>query len=182
MDAKFNVTVNPRIKKLKELMALDAKTMAAIARDIDIQFVKNERRLFATEGASGGPKWITYQSVPYERFKKRVRPGRKLMVFDGDLRKTLTNRNAPGHALSWTLKPRPSVSVGTNDIKAAWHGPKAGNPLANPRLPVRDVLQHTPKTEAKYYASIRRTFKFKKERVERALAAWPKSASGTGTA
>ena len=50
-----------------------------------------ESRLFQTQGGSSGRKWSPL-SPRYARWKARVRPGAPILVFDGDLRKSLTER------------------------------------------------------------------------------------------
>ncbi len=147
MDARFNVNINPAVPKLAELFALNTKDMVQLARHIDLEFSKQEKRLFTTEGGSGGPKWPAL-SDRYKKAKKRRCRFKKLMVCSGELRRSLTTTIDKGHTKSWSLKPNPQVTVGTKVKTALYHIP--GNPLKNPKLPDRDVLQFNQVGADKY--------------------------------
>ncbi len=150
---KIDKTVSRKVRTLPELMALDMDDMKTIEGWIDTRFRKNESRQFATEGASGGRKWPKL-SARYKKAKqaKRKRVGRatrgnvvlrkKLMQLTGELRAGLVKRGHADHVRFSFLQPRPTVVVGTKNIKAKWHGPidKRGKPGV---VPVRDVLQFT---------------------------------------
>lgn len=55
------------------------------------RFARAERRQFDTEGAYGSGGWAPL-SEDYGEWKANVRPGAPILVFDGELRKSLTER------------------------------------------------------------------------------------------
>ncbi len=55
------------------------------------RFGAAERRQFASEGAYGSGGWAPLSDA-YGAWKARVRPGRPVLEFDGDLRRSLTER------------------------------------------------------------------------------------------
>ncbi len=139
---------NRQIKRLEFLLTLQQRDLAKMAKRVGIRFRKNERRLFATQGGSGGPKWPKL-SPAYKKRKRKLRPGKKIMVFDGRLRESLTKRNSGGYREAGIWRKGLSlIIVGTKDPKAAWHGPP--NSRKNKRLPVRNVIQHTPRQLLEY--------------------------------
>jgi phage gpG-like protein len=175
---RVRVTVNPRIRALRELYKLTDRDMREIRDALDIEFTKQRKRTFATEGAAGGEKWDAL-SPAYAKWKQKKKPGRKIMQFSGKLRKSLVNRNDPGHVATYRKKPRPVVTLGTHNIVAAYHAPKhLAGALANPNVPVRDVMQHSNRQEAKLLKVLAAALSPKLDRVRRALAAW--SRVGTG--
>ncbi len=68
------VKKNPRIKDLPQMLQLDAADMRRLTLALDRQFVKNEKRLFASEGASGGGRWAPL-SPDYAERKTRMLKG-----------------------------------------------------------------------------------------------------------
>jgi len=174
MEATFHAEVNPRIKKLTDLFDLNMQDMRSIKTMVDIEFVKKERKLFATEGASGGAKWKPL-SPAYAKRKKRKKPGRKILAYEGDLRRGLTGRRHADHVARYSLtKTRAVVTVGTKNPIASYHAPGY---LHNPQLPVRDPIQLTRRQELDYTKIVRRYFvEVKMDRAVRALLSWGKAA------
>ena len=157
---KFSATVrtNPRIKSLEDLAKLDRRDMETMTKAIDSQFRSDERRLFATEGASGGKRWPKL-SPAYARRKKKKYPGRKILVRKGPLRKSLTTKNAE-HIAEWSLQPRATITVGTK------------NPLGRFHVKRRDPIQQTTRQARMMRGLIWRHLNMKRARVERVLKAW----------
>ena len=58
-------------------------------------FLAMEREQFATQGGHGSGGWASLKE-PYRSWKMRVRPGRLILEFDGDLKNSLTQRGAKG--------------------------------------------------------------------------------------
>jgi len=140
---RIEAKVNPRIKSLGDLAKWTPPELRTVRDRIDAQFRTNERRLFASEGASGGGRWLPNKE-PYRTFKRK-RGKRKVMQFDGDLRKGLTQKGHRDHVATFGNTPKrgPFVRVGTRNVVAAFHAPAINNPLRNKSLPVRDPLQMT---------------------------------------
>ncbi len=171
---KIDKTVSRKVRTLPELMALDKDDVKTITGWMDTRFVKNEKKLFTSEGSSGGRKWAAL-SPRYKKRKRKIRAkgGKKslgkIMQLTGDLRKTLVNKGDDGHVAFGTVKPSVVISLGTRDRKAAWHGPTR---FHNLRLPNRDVLQHTNE-QLKGYLMLAADYftSTKLPRVRRALTA-----------
>ncbi len=161
------VWVNPAIRRVKDILVLNQKDMNTMARRVDIKFRPNERKLFSTQGASGGRRWKPL-SPAYKKWKRKKRPGRKIMTFDGKLRDSLTKKGFLHVAIGFLRRNKGFIQVGTHDIKAAWHGPP--NRLKNPVLPTRDVLQQTPAQIDQYRQEIWKVMRAKFERAKRAIA------------
>jgi len=161
-------TVNPRLKSLDEAVKLQFAEVKTIALDIDKRFRANERKLFATEGASGGSPWKPL-SEKYRKRKKKKKPGRKIMAFSGATRKSLTTKGS-GHVLRYNAKPRARIDVGTSHITPAYH---LEGPLKNPNVPERDTLQTTDEQFAGYRDIISRYLRRTKwPRVQTIMNAW----------
>ncbi len=135
MQARFHSEVNPRLKQsLEEAFTLQMPELKTISTQINSRFMKNEKALFASEGASGGSKWPPLKPK-YKRWKARRFPGRKILQRTGELRKSLTARGG-GHVHEASLTPRAHVTVGTTVDHGRYHVPK------------RDPLQMTAAQEA----------------------------------
>ena len=165
-------TVNPRIKLVRDLAKLDVGDMKRMLVPVDSSFSKNEGRLFSSEGASSGGRWPAL-STAYAKYKRKVKPGRKIMTFSGKTRDAFKNRNHPNHVAGFTLRPRPRLEVGAKSKVAAYHKrprPGAPNPLYNPRMPDRNVIRQSPRQMSHYFALMKDYLvKVKWNRVERAL-------------
>lgn len=150
---RITSAVNPRIKSLEQALRLTATDMQAMLTPVDTKFRTLERRLFATEGASGGARWRRL-SPKYAKQKRRTHPGRKVMQKTGGLRRSLTQKGAD-HVARYTLSAsRARLKVGTTNVLAAYHG-AAGAAYRNPRLPKRDVMQMTPQQRRLYYKIVK---------------------------
>lgn len=165
------VWVNPAIFRVKDILVINQKDMNKMAKRVDIKFRANERRLFSTQGSSGGRRWKPL-NPGYRKWKRKKRPGRKIMTFDGKLRDSLTKKGflhvAIGFMKRGLFGRKGFIQVGTHDIKAAWHGPP--NRLKNSILPTRDVLQQTPQQIDQYRQEIWKVMRGKFERARRAIA------------
>lgn len=168
---KFNARINPRIKSLEEALTLTVRDMATIATAVDVKFRTNEKRLFSTEGGSGGGRWVPL-SPAYAKQKARRFPGRKILARRGGLRRSLTTKGS-GHVAEGILKPRALVRVGTTNRLAMYHAE------GRPPMPKRDPLQHT-QAQVKGYTKIIRTYLMDEKigRVRRAMSAWGHSRGG----
>jgi outer membrane receptor for monomeric catechols len=93
------------------------------------------------------------------------------MVFDGHLRRSLVNRRHEMHVARWALAPSATITVGTNDIVAAYH--IKGNPVSNPHVPERDTVLQTDKQNAAYLDLVRAyMIDVKLARVKRIMQRW----------
>lgn len=168
MVTKSTVRVNPRLKTLADAFELKGPELKTISVWIDTAFRKHEKRLFATSGSHGGSKFAPL-SDKYAKWKKRHFPGRQILSLTGGLRKSLSTKKHGHIARSYT-QPRPTIVVGTTNELAAYHGPGRWR---NPRLPLRDPMQHTRKQEQTYFDLAREYMAdVKLPRVARIMAAW----------
>lgn len=145
MHFRMKGRMNPRIKTLDEAMRLDAQDMRNFEATFDTEFRDQMKSAFSTEGKTGAFGWPPL-SPDYAAYKAKKRPGRKMLVFDGNLRRSLTTRNAEHIAEGqMPVGKRPAVvSLGTRNPLAAYHGI---SPYRNKNLPVRDALE-TATTQA----------------------------------
>lgn len=189
-DIRFDAIVaDLKAKRVSQITGLKQIDMNRMARDIDKLFRKNERRLFSTEGASGGEKWEAL-SPRYGAWKRRVARGRKILVLGrrsklfkgqkvstGSIRESLTKAGHPDHIarghLATSKIASPFVEVGTRDDVAPYHiNPSVvGLPNAkyNKNLPHRDPLQHTATQGSEYLQVPKQVIMKKIERLNRVL-------------
>lgn len=110
----------------------------------DYQVKTVNRRQFDEQGSTETGKWSPL-SPPYGRWKARVRPGRPILVFDGDLRREMT---VPGQGIYnvW----RSGFTVGTNIDYAIHHQngtismparPLIGSPREQDMVHMTKILQ-----------------------------------------
>lgn len=175
---KFNgsVEVNPRIKTAAQALQLNGADMRRMAHGVDMKFREQERKLFATEGASGGKRWAPL-SRAYKKQKDRKYGKRKIMSRKGTLRKGLTQRSHPDHILLWGTKPSPFVVFGTQNRVGAYHIKPKGdvsNPFYNRNLPDRDVMQRTNAQEKQLLGVVEQHMLDKLRRFAKSLATWSK--------
>ena len=161
MQFTGKVEVNPRFRTISRLMDLDRKDLGEILKAVDFQFRENERRLFATEGTSGGSKWQRLSSK-YAAIKARRFPGRKILAARGTLRKDLTTKS--GRHLAFVSMKPPSVTVGA-DNEIGRHHSRGLAPL-----PRRNPIQMTNRQRKRFHAIVKRWLTdVKLGRVKRAL-------------
>lgn len=85
-------------------------------------------RQFAAEGSAETGRWSPL-SPPYKRYKDRVRPGRPILVFNGDLKQEMTSTK---HGIYETWGT--GFTVGTGNPVGGYH--QRGTPF----MPARRIL------------------------------------------
>ena len=137
--------------------------MKSVEKAVDADFKRNERKLFSSEGSSGGPTWPPIpKDSPYGKWKQKRYPGRKVMQRKGDLRRSLTQKG--GDHVARTFKVGNwKGQWGTKDAKALWHRDAARR---------RDTLQHTDEQWRGYLDTTRKAMLPHIARAVRVLAAW----------
>jgi hypothetical protein len=187
VKARHTVQVNPRLKDEADLYRLHPADMKKLTTVLDTEFTKFERRQFASEGSAGGKAWAPL-SPAYAKAKKKavigtriktrkaILAGKKIMQRTGTGRKTLVNKRDALHIAEWYLKPRPAVELGTGYSIFSFHT----GPNKNPRLPDRDVMQHTDAQALKYTDHVESYYReVVLPRIMRTLlAAWRRRRSG----
>ncbi len=167
---RITARANPRIKEIGKLLDLDAGDMRAMTTKMDMLFRKNEKRLFATEGSSGGVKWKPLKKATLDA-KKRKGLSSKIMQRTGRLRKGLTAKGHGDHIAKWSgLGSKARIKIGVQSILPVYHGAVRGR-RKNPKLPRRSVFQMTIKQRRGYYQVLFNRFDLKRKRFMRALAA-----------
>jgi len=148
--------VNPRLRNLDEVLMPQKETIERAVRVADrLAFVPSRKSVFATEGAVSGNKWKPL-SDRYAKWKKKVRPDKKILVFDGGLKSSLTQAGSDEHvAVSYRTGRDWVMKWGTSNRLAAYHG---NTSLHNPRLPVRDPMTFSEQQENKMVGAVRRVF------------------------
>jgi hypothetical protein len=134
-----------RVKRLEELVKLKKADYTKLGKAVDKVFVANERKLFATEGVSGGSKWQKL-SDDYLTRKRRHYKTQKILTMKGDMRKALTGKNHPDH---WRMAYKVQtglirVEVGiVDDLRNPIVQRTKAHAIGAHPLPRRDPLQHT---------------------------------------
>jgi len=103
-------------------------------------------RQFEEQGSVETGKWSPL-SPPYARWKARVRPGRPILVFDGDLRREMT---VPGKGVYdvW----RSGMTVGTDIDYAKYHQ------NGTPGMPARPLIGTPRKADTRHFGKILQRF------------------------
>jgi len=70
--------------------------MRPLFQKVGKDFLAIERKQFSSQGSHGSGGWAKLKS-PYRERKAKLRPGRQILVFDGDLRNSLTRKGAKGN-------------------------------------------------------------------------------------
>lgn len=102
--------------------------MRPVWDELQKSFEKNERKLFATEGASGGAAWAPL-SPKYAAWKMQHYPGKPILEREGDLKESLTNLNSSGSIL---VKEMNYAIFGTAVDYARFHAQGVGVPQRPP--------------------------------------------------
>jgi phage gpG-like protein len=99
-------------------------------------------RQFREQGSVETGKWSPL-SPPYARWKARVRPGRPLLVFDGDLKREMT---VPGQGVYdvW----RSGMRVGTDIPYATYHQ------NGTPGMPARPLIGTARRQDTREFGKI----------------------------
>ena len=146
---RITAMANPRMKKsFKEAMEMTVRDMKRMTTQVDRRFRENEKRLFASEGRSGGRAWKRL-SPAYAKAKRKAVGSRKIMQRTGTLRRGLTQKSHPDHIARFVGTKDGRIKVGVQNIVAAYHGAAKGR--QNPRLPKRNVMQMTAKQRRRYF-------------------------------
>ena len=106
------------------------KLVGPLVRD---DFAQEVEARYATRGRGSWPKL----SEPYATYKRKVRPSAAMMVFDGDLKKSLTR---PASNLFHYKTTSRAMEVGSNVGYSGVH--QLGDPSIN--LPARALFVLTP--------------------------------------
>ena len=106
-------------------------------------------RVFAQQGSAETGRWSPL-SPRYGAWKARVRPGRPILVFDGDLREAFTSMS---HGVSEVWDS--GMVVGASDPIARYHQD------GTDRMPARPILGRTAKKDSRHMAKIFQDFVIK---------------------
>lgn len=100
------------------------------------------KRQFDEQGSVETGKWSAL-SPPYARWKARVRPGRPILVFDGDLKREMT---VPGQGVFKVW--RSGMTVGTDISYAKYHQ------NGTPGMPARPLIGPARKQDTRQFGKI----------------------------
>jgi phage gpG-like protein len=103
-------------------------------------------RQFNEQGSVETGKWAPL-SPPYGRWKARVRPGRPILVFDGDLKREMT---VPGQGVYQVW--RSGMTVGTEIEYAKYHQ------TGTPGMPARPLIGTPRKQDTRQFGKILQRF------------------------
>lgn len=177
---KASVFVNPRIKTLGQAVRTDAQFMSQVRVRVDEEFRANEKRLFSSEGNSGGPRWAPLSPEYAKRkaglrrrdlrqsrlqrglgFRRRITiAGRTILVLGGSMRDSFTQPSSRNHISRVVGR---TIELGSSDPLAHYHFAGEG------RLPRRDPIQHTDEQKRGYLKTVAAEFVKRIEAVTRSL-------------
>lgn len=191
---KLNPALDPRnrVMSLRESFRLTSPEAKDILRSLDSLFVREEKKLFSSEGSSGGSKWKALDPA-YAKQKKRALGGalrqmrsenrsigrmtgrrprtpslksaNKILQFTGEMADSFRKLKHPDHVATFSLRPRILFKLGSRNELAQYHAE------GRPPMPRRDPLQMTGGTRSKYFKLAQRGFEQKLRRVMRAMKA-----------
>ena len=158
--------MNPELSKLGKIVIMNRDDMKKMTFSMDTLFIKNERRLFATEGSSGGVKWKKLSKAYSKAKRSDPKRSNKIMQSSGRLRRGLAVKGDKDHvARSIGLT---AMVFGVKNILPVYHGAVRGS-RKNPKLPRRSVFQMKPKQRRGYYQILFRRFELKRKQFMRTL-------------
>jgi hypothetical protein len=110
---------------------------------------RQEKAIFASQGAAGGSGRWPKLSPGYAKWKKRVFPGRKILVLSGEMKERFTVPSRPEYVQRFTSSGQSGgvFSFGAIDEVAVKH-------YRGIKLPVRDMITKT----AAQITELRNTF------------------------
>ena len=175
---------NPHIANFSRTLELDKRAMEDVLDVCGVVFRQAERKLFRTEGESGGSRWKAL-SPAYAAYKTRFLKGalkelrretaavnkltgksrrtpglktvNKILQLSGDMRDSFISRAHPDH-IETTYRLRTSVwkvQLGSQHRLAKYH---ASGREHNPGLPVREPVQVSDADVVTYRRRIWRAF------------------------
>lgn len=119
-----------RIRRGFDRLGADIKNLKKIDPVVLDWFVKMERSRFDREGAFGDTRWAPL-SPKYKKYKDRVRPGKRILQFDGDLYTAMTGGVGFHH-----VRSKARLEYGTEKVRyARFH--QTGTRIMPARPPIR---------------------------------------------
>jgi len=107
---------------------------------IDDEFRAEVKRQFDTEGESGGEAWKPLSDKGYGAWKEQHYPGTPILVREGTLRASLTNRDAPG---SISRQEPKTLVMGTSVPYAIYHQKGTKDEAGKVIMPARPEIKLT---------------------------------------
>jgi len=145
--------MNPRVLNLEKALDLSSAAVNDAAKVADSEYRAQEVKLFATEGASGGPPWQQL-SPRYRAWKSKKFPGRRILTRTGDMRDALATKTSPKHLVNVFRVSKWRIQLGAQG-PAWWAYHARGGRIAG-RPPVRNQQQRTPELDARLAEAVRR--------------------------
>lgn len=130
-----------------------ARNMRPVWNHLTNDFLRIERRQFASEGAYGAGGWAPLSPI-YREWKERAYPGRPIMVLSNALKRSLTRKPLGVQRYTET-----SMELGTSVPYARHH--QRGNPRHNAfgkivNLPARPVVALTEDDRVRWVKDVQR--------------------------
>lgn len=135
--------------KLAAVQLTDADKAGPLLIVMDQEAVRQNRRMFATEGAFTGTPWAAL-SPRYAAYKRKVKPGRRKLVFEGDTKDSFLTPTNPNHYRKFV--PPFTYLLGATGEKAWRHN--TGTGVGKQRLPVRRLNAKTPENIKAFYQAV----------------------------
>lgn len=150
MGSRCDATHN--LKQLHDLVNLDKQAVEGeVLPVVDSAYRAREVLVFSNEGENTDRYPWPELSEPYRRYKKRMRPGRKILVWDGNMRAAFTTTNTDHVAYAFAIQGRWTLLIGGRG-PSWWRSHAEGIPP----MPKRDPQQSGPLLYREMQAAIRR--------------------------
>lgn len=144
--------------RTQAILLSDADKGGPLLIELDRVHSRQARRAFTTQGASTGAAWKPL-SPGYAKWKRKVKPGRRILVFNGDMRDRYTMPTNANHIREYV---RPfTYRFGVVSEKAWRH--ETGTGEGRQVLPRRSALTKTAEDYRQFVAQLR-TFYLKRVR------------------
>jgi len=128
------------LRQLHTLLELTKETVDKAAVTADAVYRAREKRLFASEGADSDQTPWPELSEAYKKRKTRERPGKKILVWDGNMREAFTTKSPNHIAYAYNLGKGWIISLGAHG-PSWWEAHQKGLPPMPKRDPQQSGLQ-----------------------------------------
>jgi len=117
------------------------------------EFQAEVKGQFETEGAQGGAAWAPLSGA-YSAWKVRTYPGKPILERTGDLKRSLTERDAPGAV----FRPEPrQLTMGSDVPYAVYHQKGTGKMPARPEIELTEKWKREVMRNLQDYLVMRAT-------------------------
>lgn len=152
---RFEVDGQTQFNRQLQGIQDDVKDFRPAFELIYAEFLETESKQFGAEGSfEGNSKWAPL-SEDYETWKSRHFPGKPILELHGNLKRSLTERSAPGAVYRASDK---DLEMGTSINYAIYHQ------RGTRKMPARKPIELSEAQKQRWVQIMRKTFKEKIDR------------------